>query len=76
MVMPDTNMSGAIACAERVRKAIAESTFPDLPPGRQVTLTAGVACSLSTEDASVLLARADTALYEGKAAGRNRVIAA
>jgi diguanylate cyclase (GGDEF)-like protein len=76
VVLPDTDIQGAINSAERIRRAVEAITFTGLPAGRQVTVTAGVACSMPSENSSVLMARADRALYEGKAAGKNTVVAA
>jgi diguanylate cyclase (GGDEF)-like protein len=73
IVMPGTDRQGAIAAGERVRAATAASTFGDL--GRQLTITVGVATYAKGEDVTALLARADQALYQGKNAGRNRVVA-
>ena len=75
-MLPDTDLQGAINSAERIRRAVEASAFPGLPAGRQVTVTAGVARSAPNESSSGLLARADRALYDGKAAGRNTVVAA
>lgn len=76
MIMPQTDLQGAVRCAERVRSDIENAEFSALTGGARVTVTAGVACLTRGEDASMLLARADEALYSGKAAGRNRVAAA
>ena len=76
MVLPDTDIQGALNSAERIRAAVQASTFQGLPAGRGLTVTAGVARSMPGESASALLARADRALYQGKAAGRNTVVAA
>jgi diguanylate cyclase (GGDEF)-like protein len=76
VVLPDTDMQGAINTAERIRRAVEAITFPGLPAGRQVTVTAGVARSMPNESSSALLERADRALYDGKAAGKNTVFAA
>lgn len=76
VVLPDTDIQGAIESAERIRRSVEASTFPGLPAGSQLTVTAGVACSEPDESASMLLVRADHALYEGKAAGKNTVVAA
>jgi diguanylate cyclase (GGDEF)-like protein len=75
LVLPDTDVRGAAACAERMRRTVAESAWPLLPPGHRVTVTAGVALYGRQEMPSALLARADSALYSGKASGRNRVVA-
>lgn len=75
LVLPDTDRNGALAAAERVRAATEAAAFPGLPPDKRITVTAGVATHAKGEDVSSLLARADDALYQGKHAGRNRVVA-
>ena len=75
LVLPDTDIQGATRFAERLRMAVEESRFPGLPAGRQVTVTAGVVLAGSEEMPTAALERADAALYSGKAAGRNRVVA-
>lgn len=64
-VLPGTSLAGAVAFAERMR-----ATLERLSP---VTISCGVAEVMETDDASRLIARADTALYSAKAAGRNQV---
>jgi diguanylate cyclase (GGDEF)-like protein len=59
-----------MANAEKIREAIADHEFP---PVGHVTASFGVATCREDDDAASLLARADAALYEAKAAGRNRV---
>lgn len=77
VIMPRT--SGDIAClaAERLRRSVCASPF--IVAGQQseleVSVSIGVACTGDGEDsAETLLKRADEALYEAKAAGRNRVV--
>jgi len=78
VVMPDTLLEDARRIAERIRLHVAGSPFRVLG-GQEllsVTISIGVAASLSGEDTpQALLRRADEAMYEAKSAGRNRVIA-
>jgi diguanylate cyclase (GGDEF)-like protein len=71
VILPATERAGAQACAERVRAKTEAASFPGIP---RVTITVGVATYGMKEPVSALLARADKALYEGKNAGRNRVV--
>jgi diguanylate cyclase (GGDEF)-like protein len=73
LILPGTLLEGARAAAERVRRAIEAARFPGLGE-RPVTVTIGVAEYARREDIAALLARADRALYAGKASGRNRVV--
>jgi two-component system cell cycle response regulator len=79
VVMPETGLAAAEAVAERLRAAIAGPPFVLGRGGARlpVTVSIGVATTVAGgDDRDGLLARADTALYEAKAAGRNRVAAA
>lgn len=71
IILPGTGREGAQVCAERVRAKTEAAAFPGVP---RVTVTIGVAIYAGKEPVSALLARADKALYEGKSAGRNRVM--
>jgi diguanylate cyclase (GGDEF)-like protein len=74
-VMPNTDGVAALAAAERVRAAFAETPMHIGGHEIAVTITAGVAV-LTAEDQqfSHLLRRADRAMYAGKNAGRNQVM--
>ncbi|HAU56177.1 MAG TPA: GGDEF domain-containing protein [Comamonadaceae bacterium] len=73
VLLPHTADAGhAMAAAEKIRTAIADATFPG--PGR---LTVSIGASLwqpSDPNASGVIERADAALYQAKAAGRNRAV--
>ena len=74
LVLPDTGADEALALAERLRGWL--QAQPVQHQGRALAVTVSVGVSLiAATDASVdaVLARADAALYQAKAAGRNRV---
>jgi len=74
VVMPETDPAQARIAAERIRAAVAALDWSDLQPGlRQVTLCSGISQMEEPESFSSAIARADRALYRGKALGRNRV---
>jgi diguanylate cyclase (GGDEF)-like protein len=79
LILPDTDLEGAMAVAEMIRGAIAELAIPhaDSPLGR-VTLSLGVAAGHPAREQEHLGAAwveaADALLYEAKAAGRNRAL--
>jgi diguanylate cyclase (GGDEF)-like protein len=72
--LPHAAEAGARVAAERLRRAIADSSFtlPEGPPLR-ITASIGVAHALSGEPLEVIVARADQAMYLAKSRGRNRV---
>ena len=70
--LPDADAEGAAAVAEAVRAAVAAR--PLTIAGRELTLTVSVGwATWEDDDLGQLLARADGALYEAKAAGRDCV---
>lgn len=76
VILPDTAGDLACAAAERVRRAVAAGTFSVLGDSRQVsvTISAGVSSLNGVDDTMAeLMGRADSALYQAKSAGRNRV---
>lgn len=78
VVMPETDAEVAGKVGERVRLEIAQTPFAVGPEGPMlpVTVSVGVASlRRGTDTVEDLLKRADTALYEAKSGGRNRVVA-
>jgi diguanylate cyclase (GGDEF)-like protein len=74
VILPDAGEREAVAVAERLREAIGRCTIPG--DGR-VTVSVGVAeFPRHTSQPRDLLARADAALFEAKAAGKDRVAVA
>ena len=80
IIAPQTPLSTAVMLGERLRHNI-ETKARDAVPEvavleRPITVSIGVAkSSTPPESASKLLWRADSALYEAKGGGRNRVVA-
>jgi diguanylate cyclase (GGDEF)-like protein/PAS domain S-box-containing protein len=70
VILPETNLEGAILQAERLRKAVAEHNFNYV--GR-MTISLGIAEYQTKEAQHVLLKRADDSLYAAKVGGRNQV---
>lgn len=78
VIMPQTARDLAASIAERLRRHIADAAFRS-PRGEiiPVTVSAGISWVIGeTDTPDNLLKRADEALYEAKARGRNRVMAA
>ncbi|HEY9217808.1 MAG TPA: PleD family two-component system response regulator [Phenylobacterium sp.] len=78
VVMPDTKLADAERIAERIRLHVAGAPFRTSAEGDllSVTISIGVAAAQHPADTpETLLKRADEALYEAKASGRNKVIA-
>src|ERR1700712_3331135 len=70
------SMDEALIAAERVREAFAASGIAVDGEPVNTTVSIGVAGGPALTELDVLLAAADTALYQAKRAGRNRVQAA
>lgn len=77
LVLPETEMAGALLLAERLRTSLSDTPHL-LPTGPiQVTCSLGVAQWIQADrDAGALLGRADEALYAAKRQGRNKVVVA
>lgn len=75
IIMVQTDKQGAIKFAERLRKAIEESEV--ITQGGKLKVTVSIGLSSFPDDAkdkSLLIERADKALYKAKKGGRNRVV--
>ncbi|GGA83668.1 GGDEF domain-containing protein [Arenimonas soli] len=70
LLLPDTDHSGARAALEKVRDAVQSQPLAE---GLRVTTSIGAATLEAEDDWPRWLARADSALYRAKDAGRDRV---
>jgi diguanylate cyclase (GGDEF)-like protein len=76
-LLPDCPTRDATLVAERVRRSIARRPIETAAGAVEVTASIGVAVTADGREAlDSLIARADRALYEAKAAGRDRAILA
>ncbi len=77
-LLPGAERAAAVAVGERIRAAVESLDWPELTPGRRVTVSVGAAISgeIGAKSASGLWKRADEALYLAKEQGRNRVVVA
>lgn len=75
VILPRTDLTSAVDVAERIRAATAATTIS--AAGQQITVTVSGGCAVGpTQDPGALIQTADTHLYQAKAAGRNRILAA
>ncbi len=74
VIVPETDLDGAIDLAERLRSAL-ETEEIELENGGRLSVTAsfGAAVKGDLPGGEKLIAAADKALYEAKRAGKNRV---
>ena len=75
MIMPETNIEGALIPVQRLRKAIEDYAFEYNGVKAKVTASIGLTMNfVEFKNATELLKSADEALYKAKESGRNRVI--
>lgn len=72
-ILPNTDLRGAIMHAERLRVRTYFLRVGELPLQQRVSLSIGVAQYRSGDRINDLISRADSALYQAKQLGRNRV---
>ena len=78
-VLPGTSKAEAMIVAERIRSEIEKEKFPGEKDIPQMRLTASLGIASFPEDGrtfTTLVHSSDVALYEAKASGRNRIVAA
>lgn len=68
-----TQSDEAVLLAERLRKVLREYSFRTLPATERVTISVGVSCYQAGDTVDAWIERADSALYQAKAGGRDCV---
>jgi diguanylate cyclase len=77
IALPSTPLQSAITIADQIRRAVMTKELMKRSSGERlgrVTISIGVAMLRPTDNAPLLIERADTCLYAAKRNGRNRVI--
>jgi diguanylate cyclase len=76
VILPNTNLKGALALAEQIRTQIAQKKIIIKQTGEElgrITVSLGVSEIFSKDSVETLIERADRALYLAKKSGRNNV---
>ncbi|MCY7314058.1 MAG: GGDEF domain-containing protein [Rubrivivax sp.] len=76
LLMPGTPAGSALGVLQRLREQLAQQRFDDLDAGLRVTFSVGIAECTETQALGGTIARADSAVYAAKHAGRNRTLLA
>lgn len=76
ILLPETELEEALQVTKRVQRALTRRFFLADNQKLLITFSAGVAICGDDERRESVLGRADTALYQAKREGKNRVIAA
>ena len=76
-ILTNADLRAALQIGERIRALVEKNVFRWEQQRIPLTISVGVAVALATKgDSLMLIQAADAALYQAKAAGRNRVVAA
>ena len=77
VVLPDTDIAGAVRAAERIRERLAKRSVAVGKRSVKLTVSTGVAeFPIDGDSPEALVVSADTALYQAKRRGRDRIVRA
>ncbi len=75
LILPSTTLEDAVIVAERIRKSLEDYSFTlDCGNGLQVCTSIGVTSFKHGDNSHSLMKRVDTALYQAKDQGKNRLV--
>jgi diguanylate cyclase (GGDEF)-like protein len=75
VLLANTPLSGAITMAERIRRAVSDIKLTAEGNKIQFSISIGVTSPLESDTTiEDVIRRSDTALYEAKKGGRNRIV--
>src|SRR5262245_28585058 len=74
LLLPQTALEGGLALAEKVRGAVEALDVPVAGPEGRVQVTVSIGLAAYAGEPETMFEAADRALYEAKAAGKNRVV--
>ncbi|WP_420588709.1 GGDEF domain-containing protein [Bacterioplanoides sp.] len=74
ILMPETNAQEALAATEKLRTKVEASPFNFRKERVPITMSFGISEFQTLEDGETVFERADKALYQAKAEGRNRCV--
>lgn len=72
MLLPETDLKGAMPIAERIRHQVSQLILPKIPEG--LTISIGLCEARTGMKLKVVTGLADQALYQAKNGGRNRTV--
>jgi diguanylate cyclase (GGDEF)-like protein len=76
LLLPQTGLEGGAALAEKVRGAVEALAAPVIGPSGRVQVTVSIGLAAYAKGPQATFDAADRALYEAKAAGKNRLVVA
>ncbi len=76
LMMPDTSMEQALHCVQRIHSALPTANFDEVSADFGLTFSAGLATCKGADDVESAIDRADKAMYQAKAGGRNTTVPA